>query len=140
MKLRFSACWIVIFSMMTATLAFANELKPAVSSLEKGAKAILQQAKEDAVKKNAGTFLKKELTVKESSVTQKSKEVLKKKININTVDMKTLQLLDGIGEKKAQAIIAYREKIGKFKHLKELEQVPGIGEATLNKIKPFIRL
>lgn len=50
------------------------------------------------------------------------------KININTADVTTLdQVLEGIGEKKAQAIVEYREKHGPFKSIYDLVHVTGIG-------------
>ena len=55
-------------------------------------------------------------------------------ININTADKTTLmEEIKGIGEKKAEAIIAYREQNGPFKSVDELAQVSGIGEATVEK-------
>lgn len=57
------------------------------------------------------------------------------KVNVNTADLITLQTLNGIGEVKAKAIIEYRNQHGKFKHIDDLLNVPGIGEATLEKLK-----
>ncbi|MDX1519394.1 MAG: ComEA family DNA-binding protein [Gammaproteobacteria bacterium] len=55
-------------------------------------------------------------------------------VNINTADKTTLmEMIKGIGEKKAEAIIAYREKHGPFRSVDELAQVSGIGEATVEK-------
>ena len=55
------------------------------------------------------------------------------KVNINKADAETLQKLSGIGEKKAQAIIDYRNKVGKIKSAAELSNIDGIGEATIEK-------
>lgn len=52
------------------------------------------------------------------------------KININTADATELQKLNGVGEKKAEQIIAYRDENGDFKDPKELTKVSGIGEKT----------
>ncbi|VXC37943.1 conserved exported hypothetical protein [Pseudomonas sp. 8Z] len=55
-------------------------------------------------------------------------------VNLNTADAATLQReLAGIGETKAQAIVAYREQHGNFASVDELLEVKGIGEATLAK-------
>lgn len=59
-------------------------------------------------------------------------------VNINTADIDVLCLLNGIGEKKAQAIIEYRNKNGNFSSIEEINQVSGIGEATFEKIKDYI--
>ncbi len=62
-------------------------------------------------------------------------------VNINKADAATLaKLLNGVGEKKAQAIVAFREANGPFKSAEELTQVKGIGEATLAKNKAAIVL
>ena len=57
------------------------------------------------------------------------------KVNINTANAQQLQQLNGIGEKKAQQIIAYRQKSGQFKSIEELKQVSGIGEKTFVALK-----
>jgi competence protein ComEA len=56
------------------------------------------------------------------------------KINLNTADAATLQReLLGVGEVKAQAIVAYREAHGDFAAVDELLEVNGIGVAILEK-------
>lgn len=55
-------------------------------------------------------------------------------VNINTADARTLaRELDGVGDSKAAAIIAYREKHGPFQSVDDLKKVQGIGEATLER-------
>ncbi len=54
-------------------------------------------------------------------------------VNINTADVATLASLSGIGESKAEAIVAYREANGPFAAPADLANVKGIGEATLAK-------
>jgi competence protein ComEA len=55
-------------------------------------------------------------------------------ININTADKETLMsVIKGVGEKKAEAIIKYREENGSFKSVDELANVQGIGQATVEK-------
>jgi len=57
------------------------------------------------------------------------------KVNINTADEAALASVKGIGEKKAKAIIEYREKNGMFKSVDDLTKVKGIKEKQLAKIK-----
>lgn len=59
-------------------------------------------------------------------------------VNINTADATTLQTLSGIGEKRALDIINYRENNGPFATIEDLDQVSGIGDKTMEKLKPFI--
>lgn len=54
-------------------------------------------------------------------------------ININTADVVTLAELSGIGQSKAEAIVAYREANGPFKTPGDLANVKGIGERTVEK-------
>lgn len=57
------------------------------------------------------------------------------KININTADLAQLQKLSGVGLKKAQDIIDYREQNGKFNQPEDLGNVSGFGEKSLEKLK-----
>ncbi len=61
-----------------------------------------------------------------------------KKININTASKDALISLPGIGDVKAQAIIDYRNKNGKFKTIEEIVNVSGIGEKTFESLKDLI--
>ena len=55
-------------------------------------------------------------------------------VNINTADAQTLSKnIKGVGLKKAQAIINYREKNGLFKKIEDLMKVKGIGVKLLEK-------
>ena len=60
------------------------------------------------------------------------------KININHADINTLCELNGIGESKALAIIAYRETNGNFKSINDIMNVSGIGSSIFEKIKDDI--
>lgn len=51
-------------------------------------------------------------------------------VNINTATVAELQKLNGIGQKRAEQIIAYREQNGNFKKIEDIMQVSGIGEKT----------
>lgn len=55
-------------------------------------------------------------------------------ININTADKETLMTsIKGVGETRAEAIIAYREQNGAFKSIEELAEVRGIGSSIVEK-------
>ncbi len=54
-------------------------------------------------------------------------------VDINAADMETLMSVKGIGEKRAMAIIDYREQHGPFKSVDELAIVRGVSEALVDK-------
>lgn len=60
------------------------------------------------------------------------------KININTAGRDELMQLKGIGEKKAEDILNYREKHGVFLAIEELKNIKGIKASLYEKIKDFI--
>ena len=60
------------------------------------------------------------------------------KVNLNTADLAQLQTLNGVGAKRAQDIIDYREQNGPFKTPEDLGNVSGFGEKTIEKLKESI--
>ena len=62
------------------------------------------------------------------------------KISLNQANVQQLQTLIGVGEKKAQAIVEYRQKNGGFKTVDELVNVKGIGPKLLEKNKARLML
>ena len=55
------------------------------------------------------------------------------KVNINEASQADLMKLEGVGAGAAKKIIAWREAHGPFKHLHDLEKVPGVGRDVLEK-------
>ena len=65
---------------------------------------------------------------------QTVQQTVSDKLNINTASASEIQkALIGIGAKKAEAIVQYREKHGNFTMAEQLLEVQGIGKATLEK-------
>lgn len=57
------------------------------------------------------------------------------KVNLNTAQKADLMKLTGIGDKKADQILAYRQQHGRFKTIDEIKQVSGIGDKTFLSLK-----
>lgn len=53
-------------------------------------------------------------------------------ININTANKDLLMSIKGIGEKRAEAIIAYRNKKGPFKTVDQLADIKGVGKLFID--------
>lgn len=60
------------------------------------------------------------------------------KIQINTATKEQLEKISGIGPRKAENIIKYREQHGPFQKVEDLLEVDGIGEKSLEKMKDEI--
>lgn len=62
------------------------------------------------------------------------------KANINKDDEEGLQIVNGIGSTIAKAIVQYRKTNGSFGRIEDIKNVNGVGNATFEKIKDYIRL
>ena len=67
--------------------------------------------------------------------TQDTQEAL---VNINTATAAELIVLPGIGEVKAEAIVAYREQNGAFQRTDELLKVSGIGTVVYQRLRELV--
>lgn len=67
-------------------------------------------------------------------------EDLKVTLDINKAPWYELILLPGLGEAKAKAIVAYREKYGNFKTVSELSKVNGIGPSIIEATKDYLKI
>jgi len=61
-------------------------------------------------------------------------------VNINTASIDELTQLNGIGEKKAQLILDYRDENGLFMTKEDLMNISGIGEKTFDSLEPYITI
>jgi competence protein ComEA len=59
---------------------------------------------------------------------------------LNTAAADDLRRLPGIGQKRADAILALRTRLGRFHAIEDLLKVKGIGRATLKRLRPLVRL
>ncbi len=62
------------------------------------------------------------------------------RLDINQAPWFEWTLLEGIGEKTARKIVAYREEHGPFKTIEDVSEVPGIGPKTWEQIRPWLTL
>ena len=61
-------------------------------------------------------------------------------ININNASLEELMMLPKIGKAKAENIINYRMKIGKFTSIEQLKNVDGLSDAIFEEIKSLVTL
>lgn len=129
-------------SSMKEKMAVAKEKVDSVKDKAKSLKDSSLEDSHNALKHKAAEKVKEtkeKAAEKMNSVKDNVKSVVDSaKININKADANTLQQLSGIGEKKAQAIIDYRNKVGKIKDIAELSKIEGLGSTTIEKIAPFL--
>ncbi|KIV70254.1 helix-hairpin-helix domain-containing protein [Bacillus mycoides] len=60
------------------------------------------------------------------------------KVQINTASKEQLEKITGIGSRKAESILKYREEHGPFQKIEDLLEIDGIGAKSLEKIKDQI--
>lgn len=61
-------------------------------------------------------------------------------VNINTATLDELQILPGVGESRAKLILEERTRRGGFKSVDDLLVIKGIGEKSLETLKPHLVL
>ena len=62
------------------------------------------------------------------------------KVRLNSASIEQLMQLNGVGQKKAEAIVEYRNKNGKFNSVEDFMKIKGIGPALFNKNKDKLAL
>lgn len=59
-------------------------------------------------------------------------------IDLNTADTATLESVPGIGKSLSQRIVAFRDKNGPFQSVDDLLKVQGVGEKSIQKLRPYL--
>lgn len=67
-------------------------------------------------------------------------QLMESRLDVNRATAEELELLPGIGPAIAQRIVDHRRQYGPFSTVEELIEVKGIGEKTLEKLKPYITI
>ncbi|MEI3190678.1 MAG: ComEA family DNA-binding protein [Lachnospiraceae bacterium] len=94
----------------------------------------------------AGEDRTEEKTEKTEETEQKEQELPEEqqeadaRVNINTAGVEELMTLKGVGESRAQAIIAWRTEQGPFEKPEDIMQISGIKEGVYSRIKDQIRV
>lgn len=59
-------------------------------------------------------------------------------VNLNTATFEELTAIQGIGDQRAAAILAYREQLGKYTSVEQIKDIRGIGDGLYAKIAPYL--
>lgn len=78
------------------------------------------------------------VALEQSSVSQTSDGNENEKVNINTADKSELTKVPGIGDTRAEAIIAYRQENGAFSCIEDIKKVSGIADGLFGRMKEYI--
>ena len=93
---------------------------------------------QDIIQAAGGTIDSADLSQLELYIPHIAEEQQPQKINLNQAEAWLLEALPGIGEVRAQAIIEYRQRNGRFHNINELTKVEGIGTTAYEQIKHLI--
>jgi competence protein ComEA len=78
------------------------------------------------------------ITATTSAVTVAAAPAEAKLVDLNAAGSDELEAVPGIGKSLATRIVTFREKNGAFKSVDDLLKVQGIGEKSLEKLRPFV--
>lgn len=116
---------------ITLTIACASFSHHALAAPAAGAKAAVTQSKNEASSAQA--------TAQEAA--KSADDESGARVSINTASAEALsKAMNGVGLKKAQAIVNYRTEYGPFKTLEDLTQVPGIGRSLVERNQASLKL
>jgi len=120
-------------SMKRGIKALLITLAIATTGMSAGALAASPAAKSQAVQTKSDSTAQ---GIPQSKATEagKSAEDDGTRVSINSASAEDLaRAMNGVGLKKAQAIVSYREEYGPFKTVDDLKQVPGMGGALVER-------
>ncbi len=107
-----------------------DQAKPALTPLASTAPSHTRTAKSATTRATSA---------KKAPASQKSStNTLSGTLNLNTASESELTKLPGIGPKKAERIVSWRTKHGKFRRVVDLRRVKGFGAKSVKKLKPYL--
>ena len=62
------------------------------------------------------------------------------KLDLNRATLEDLAALPGIGPERAARIVRRRQQRGPYRSVDDLRDVPGVGEATVNRLRPLVTM
>jgi helix-hairpin-helix protein len=92
----------------------------------------VKEALESATENN------QDIETEDDSWLQSLQQFIKDPINLNTADAEELERLQLLSSLQIQNIITYRKKFGNFIDIYELQSVPTLDIATIEKMRPFV--
>ena len=127
-----------LFAFLSSVIVIASTSILSVLLLVNSASATAVEVENSAVVKSGQAT--QHITIAAAAQTE-TESVLESGVNINSADAQMLSDgLKGVGLKKAEAIIQWRERNGDFNSLEQLLEVKGIGEKTLRDNRPNMTL
>ncbi|NMC53271.1 MAG: ComEA family DNA-binding protein [Chloroflexi bacterium] len=134
--------WVHISGAVTNPGVYALSSPSRLQDAIQAAGGLSQQA--DETKINLASFIsdgqKIVIPRQGETIETRTEESGSAQININTASFEEIEALPGIGPQKASDILKYRETHGPFQSIDDLLKVNGIGEKTLQQIRPYITL
>ena len=91
--------------------------------------------KEESTRLSVEERITGETAVKDKGTVQDTEE---RTVDLNTATVAELMTLPGIGQSRAESIVEYRMKVGRFRETEEIMNISGIGEAMFERIKERI--
>ncbi len=76
--------------------------------------------------------------VQTTSAAQVSESSVSYPLNLNTATVQELMTIDGLGEKRAYAIVTYRQEIGRYTDVSQIMNIKGIGESLYAQVSPYL--
>jgi len=120
-------------SMKCGIKALLITLTIATTGMNAGALAASPAAKTPVAQSQTETPVQTNAPVKTSG-SSKATDDDGSRVSINSASAEDLaRVMNGVGLKKAQAIVSYREEYGPFKTVDDLKQVPGMGSSLVER-------